>query len=269
MYIMNPMNECSSAQTGRTLDQSQPACLRLCRQTGFTLIELLVVISVISLLIAILMPALAASRKSGNRIKCMSTVRQIGLGFGMYTTDFKDSYPITAIGAVTQPYTWVYFLMDGQYVPNIKTFYSCPEMPQTYSTFMDTAVRYTHYGYNFRGIGTDWFTTGALSGAPARNVDIKKSTHTLLMGDVADVTNHKRGRYSLANERIATGAWGEVDARHNRSANMLWVDGHASGPYVQVPEHVTQYTSTNNPYMHDPYRFGTIAGHENNHFDRQ
>ncbi|HAI10348.1 MAG TPA: hypothetical protein DCM28_01500 [Phycisphaerales bacterium] len=54
---------------------------------GFTLIELLVVISIVSLLISILLPALAAARKSANNILCVNHQRQIYLGFTLYMQD--------------------------------------------------------------------------------------------------------------------------------------------------------------------------------------
>lgn len=62
--------------------------------TGFTLIELLVVISIVSLLISILLPALGKARDSARRIRCLSGVRQIGLGTIQYTHDNGDWMPI-------------------------------------------------------------------------------------------------------------------------------------------------------------------------------
>lgn len=61
---------------------------------GFTLIELLVVISIISLLISILLPALGKARDSARRIRCLTGVRQIGLGTIQYTHDNHDWMPI-------------------------------------------------------------------------------------------------------------------------------------------------------------------------------
>ncbi|MBL4700076.1 MAG: prepilin-type N-terminal cleavage/methylation domain-containing protein [Phycisphaeraceae bacterium] len=56
---------------------------------GFTLIELLVVISIISLLIAILLPALGKARNSARTLQCAVRIRTIGLAWNLYTMDYK------------------------------------------------------------------------------------------------------------------------------------------------------------------------------------
>lgn len=54
---------------------------------GFTLIELLVVISIISMLMSILMPALSAAREQGRGIVCASNLRQFTFAWTLYTDE--------------------------------------------------------------------------------------------------------------------------------------------------------------------------------------
>lgn len=56
-------------------------------RAGFTLIELLVVSTIVVLLIALLLPSLAAAREAARRVRCMGHLRQIGLGYHLYAQD--------------------------------------------------------------------------------------------------------------------------------------------------------------------------------------
>jgi prepilin-type N-terminal cleavage/methylation domain-containing protein/prepilin-type processing-associated H-X9-DG protein len=56
---------------------------------GFTLIELLVVISIIAVLIALLLPALARAEKLSESTACLSNLRQLGLGYQEYVSEYQ------------------------------------------------------------------------------------------------------------------------------------------------------------------------------------
>jgi prepilin-type N-terminal cleavage/methylation domain-containing protein/prepilin-type processing-associated H-X9-DG protein len=63
------------------------------RRRAFTLIELLVVVAIIALLLAILVPSLAAARAQTKRVKCQSNLRTIGHAVQFYLQDFHDTFP--------------------------------------------------------------------------------------------------------------------------------------------------------------------------------
>lgn len=211
--------------------------------SGFTLVELLVVISIISLLMAILLPTLGKARDTARTVCCASNLRQIGLACNSYGLN-NDDWIITAKdprNSIDGQRAWNFALI--QYVGQKNKEDAFEDKAEVFFCPVDKDPFPVGYGSYWHGTP---FTSYSLNGCyvkrtqrrqglrlgPAgkwRLSDISRSAECMLMAE----TSYSYQIYDADNETVSN--CGLSDGGHHRqtsgfyhsnSMNILFVDSH-------------------------------------------
>ena len=218
-----------------------PISQNVARGRGFTLVELLVVIAIISLLIAMLLPALAGARAEAYKVKCMSNLRQQGIGIYQYTlADPGEAFPWTAPHKAEYQIRIAEYLggesfttiassaysgrsTDSNYVSKMVPGMFCPEPANG-----DNGDNYSRGNYSYNLLLTNGRPDLGVMREPYWS---RRRTRATLNFDHSKVVLVADGRlhtttddwWNLMDQAISHTTY----PRHHRgSVNMLFVDGH-------------------------------------------
>lgn len=208
---------------------------------AFTLIELLVVIAVISILMAVLVPAMARARQQGKSIVCLNNLRQMCIATTAYNQIFDGHYPIAYYNKDTPTgqikYCWDFTVIDdsgdisiepgllwqGQTIEKIQ---QCPSFKDSSNTQYDP---YTGYNYNTSYIGHGQSENIS---KPAKANEVIKPTNCALFGDgqwSEGANKFMRAPLRSPGDRTFNGRYaGTQGYRHGGKTNVGWCDGHAA-----------------------------------------
>ena len=148
------------------------------RNRAFTLIELLVVISIIAVLAALIFPAYQSMLARADAAKCMSNLKQIGVGLFAFASDNDGVFPIAggeiqrgALDATTGKPPWTEQL--APYVGNDWKIFQCKSAAKALPCNKETSY--------FLGTRAAYLEAGTL--AAVRQSKITSPSRLILAGD--------------------------------------------------------------------------------------
>lgn len=206
------------------------------RTRAFSLIELLVVVSIISLLIALLLPALGRARAAARQTQCLSNFRQIGVAYFNYVANYNDygspdsvSLPDPGPWPASSSARWHNWALLGQFLGNDARYDGAPNKTDVVYCTEHTRTAATGnvgIGLNMRQ-GSRVTRVEGPSLPRLKFTGVRSPAKFILFVD--QISGWRWEKYYQGDTATATGSGttAMVLYRHNQSAVVSFGDGHA------------------------------------------
>ncbi len=217
---------------------------------GFTLIELLVVIAIISILAAMLLPALQSARARASLASCMGTLHQIGVAVNSYVASSDGILPPGKY--CTQwnspvPRIWSELLFDLGYIDS-KVGFQCPtdDMEDNAARYYDSGHFYPDYwaSYSFTQKCFDLFLDDSKHLATAAKLSNHRGNmdKQIMMGE-SDCNYLQAVWFGWTSTQSFYMTYTQQFPfdRHNGRCNYIMLDGHSKAMVVPISREIKDF----------------------------